>query len=665
MKKKHVIMIAFAVVALLASCSDNPGTTTMRLRLTTGSESNSRTLSPSDSSLLDISKYTITGTGPNGKTFTKSSDSDSVTIEGLTIGDWTVTAKGLNNANTEIVSGSLTFRLTATPTPQTIVLDTLIGTGSFRFNMDWSLCDVANPKVEAYLTGPDMSSKEVPLAVTVNTANKTAAMSESLAAGSYLLRVLLFDGTKQVAGLVEAVRISNGTSTEGNHVFHFNELGPNTLMYIKDATGVPIKGSLTVQDTPSEFVSETEYVCSFAFSSPESVHTDGLTIDWYYDGVFRQSSSLDSTGSSLAFTPMVGLHRIDAVVYNKKLGSTGSASYSFTTVPNGVNGELALLSSDAKGVMSVDPSSMVAALGGDRFVVVSPTAGRIYVCTVSSGTLNAVKTYDLSNFEWISDTKHVFSDATMDYVVFTDDYQGKESLSILRFDPSSNTLAPALRMVEWADEDYGIDFVDLSAAAFAPASGKLFVADAGNEFVYAFTVDGGSVTFTAFCDKKSAAFHGVCDMDASPDGSYVVYCAPSSTDFVATTIADDGGAFLNGAVSQSDSFPAQHVRYVNAQLVVKAGTGGLSTYKVVAGGSYTKHKTIDIPVLDLESDAGNFFYAVTTGDRIVSFEANGYEITQIGYVTLDAKPVSIALSNHYFAAVTEHGTIALFGIIEK
>jgi len=664
MKRNSMIIVAFVLVALLASCSDNPGTTTMRLILATGSESSSRTLSPSDSSLLDVSKYTITGTGPNGKTFTKSSDSDSVTIEGLTIGDWTVTAKGLNNANTEIVSGSLTFRLTATPTPQTIVLDTLIGTGSFRFSIDWSLCDVANPEVEAYLTGPDMKSKEVPLAVTVNPTTKTAVMSESLASGSYLLRVLLFDGNTQVSGLVEAVRISNGTSTEGSHAFHFNELGPNTLMYIKDATGVPIKGSLSVADAPNEFVSETEYSCVFAFGSPETVNSDGLTIEWYYDGKFVQSSSLDNTGSSLAFTPTVGLHRIDAVVYNKKLGSTGSASYSFTTVPNGVNGELSLLSDDAATSLTVDSSSMVAALSGDRFVVVAPSVGEIYLCTVSSGALNVVKKYGLSNFEWISDTKHVFSDPTMDYVVFTDDYQGKESISILYFDPTSNTLSNALRMVELAHEEYGIEFADLSAAAFSASMNMIFVADAGNEFAYAFEASGGSASILAFCDKMGAAFHGVCDMDVSPNGLYVVYCAESSTNFVSTNITGSGG-FVGGSLSATDSFATQHIRYANPQLVVKAGTGGLSTYKVVVGGAYTKHKTIDIPVLDLETDGGNYVYAVTRGNRIVSFEANGYELTQIGYVTLASAPVSIALTSGYFAAVTEAGTIALFGIIDK
>ena len=273
-----------AVLLLLAACSENPGTTTMRLVLSTESCEGSRTLLPSDSTLLDVTRYTVSGTGPNGKTFTKSSDNSSVEIEGLTIGEWTVTAKGLNREGTELVSGTKTFRLTSTATPQTIVLDTLIGTGSFSFSLDWSLCDVASPAMEVYLTGPDMSSDEVPLEITMNTMTKTATVSETLSAGSYKVRVLLKDGSQLVAGLVEAVRISNGTSTSGSHTFHFNELGPTTLMYFTDATGTPIRGNLTASGNPESFLDGLQYTYLFSFTEPDNVSTEGLSLDWYYDG---------------------------------------------------------------------------------------------------------------------------------------------------------------------------------------------------------------------------------------------------------------------------------------------------------------------------------------------------------------------------------------------
>ena len=85
MRKSLSMFLIVALVALLVSCSENPGTTTMKLILSTSSDGTSRTLLPSDSTLLDVTKYTISGTGPNGKTFTLNTDNSSVEIEGLII----------------------------------------------------------------------------------------------------------------------------------------------------------------------------------------------------------------------------------------------------------------------------------------------------------------------------------------------------------------------------------------------------------------------------------------------------------------------------------------------------------------------------------------------------------------------------------------------------
>lgn len=85
MRKSNALFIIVVFIALLVSCAENPGTTTMKLILSTSSDGVSRTLLPSDSTLLDVTKYTISGTGPNGKTFTVNTDNSSVEIEGLAI----------------------------------------------------------------------------------------------------------------------------------------------------------------------------------------------------------------------------------------------------------------------------------------------------------------------------------------------------------------------------------------------------------------------------------------------------------------------------------------------------------------------------------------------------------------------------------------------------
>lgn len=85
MRRFNAFLFVLIVVMLLVSCSENPGTTTMKLVLSTKVEEGSRTLLPTDSTLIDVTKYTVSGVGPNGKTFTRNTDSSSVEIEGVAI----------------------------------------------------------------------------------------------------------------------------------------------------------------------------------------------------------------------------------------------------------------------------------------------------------------------------------------------------------------------------------------------------------------------------------------------------------------------------------------------------------------------------------------------------------------------------------------------------
>ena len=184
MRRLNAIVGLLLLAMLLVGCSENPGTTTMRLLLSTGQNSGGRTLVPEDSSVLDVSRFTVSGEGPNGKRFTRSSDSSNVEVEGLVTGEWTVTAKGLNRDGTELVSGVETFDLSPSSDPRVIILDTLVGTGTLSLVFDWSLCEVSNPSVTVRLAGPDMGANESPIPVTVNKDAMTATVSETLPSGS-------------------------------------------------------------------------------------------------------------------------------------------------------------------------------------------------------------------------------------------------------------------------------------------------------------------------------------------------------------------------------------------------------------------------------------------------------------------------------------------------
>ena len=667
MKRLIAFFCVLAVLLFLVACSENPGTTTMRLVLSTESCEGSRTLLPTDSTLLDVTRYTVSGTGPNGKTFTKSSDSSSVEIEGLTIGEWTVTAKGLNREGTELVSGTKSFRLTSTATPQTIVLDTLIGTGSFSFSLDWSLCDVANPAMEVYLTGPDMRSDEVPLDFTLNTQTKTATITETLSAGSYKVRVLLKDGSQLVAGLVEAVRISNGTSTSGSHTFHFNELGPTTLMYFSDATGTPIRGTLSASGNPESFLDGLQYTYLFSFTEPDNVSTEGLSLDWYYDGnLVKSETSLTRSGSSLSQVVGNGVHRIDAVVYNKLLGSTGSAAYTFTVVPNGEVGEMALVNADAgNAIDSLDSSTIICPLPGEKFLVTVPNSAKMYICSVSSNALQVLKTYTGTNFGWLGNVKHVFSDSGMEYVIATDNYGGTENFTCLKFNAGANTLEEISGMrFEGRVPSYGIPFTNFTAAAFNPGSGFITVSDAGSYgYDYVLKVSGGTLTTAGTVKKKNSTYYNVSDMDYSPNGLYHVSTGSISAKFVSGSVTDLGS--LNHVCeSEAASSPMSKIRFVNNQTVIGANSLGLTSYKVVSASNYTKYKTIGMSVKDIAQDGANYFYVADNSRRIVSFSVSGYEVSQIGVTELESAICSICLSSRYLAVLTAQNDIALFQVIE-
>ena len=667
MKRLSAFFCVLTVLLLLVACSENPGTTTMRLVLSTESCEGGRTLLPSDSTLLDVTRYTVSGTGPNGKTFTRSTDNSSVEIEGLTIGEWTVTAKGLNREGTELVSGASTFRLTSTATPQTIVLDTLIGTGSFSFSLDWSLCDVSNPAMEVYLTGPDMGADEVPLEVTLNTQAKTAAISETLAAGSYKVRVLLKDGSQLVAGLVEAVRISNGTSTSGTHTFHFNELGPTTLMYFTDATGTPIRGSLSASGNPESFLDGLQYTYLFSFNDPDSVSTEGLSLDWYYDGsLVKSETSLTRSGSSLSQIVGNGVHRIDAVVYNKLLGSTGSAAYTFTVVPNGEVGEMALVNVDAgNAVGNVDSSTIISPLPGGKFLVTTPNSAKMYICAVSSNALQVLKTYSGTNFDWLGNVKHVFSADAMDYVIMTDNSGGTENFTCLKFNSGANTLEEISGMrFTGRVPSYGIPFTNFTAAAFNPTLGFITLSDAGSYgYDYVFKVANGTLTTAGTVKKTSSTYYNVSDMDYSSNGLYHVATGPISSKFVSGSVTELGS--LNQTYeSEAASSPMAKIRFVNNQTVIGANSVGLTSFKVVSGSTYTKYKTIGMSVRDIAADGSNYFYVADNSRRIVSFSVSGYEVTQLGVTELEDAISSICLSSCYLAVLTSQNDIVLFQVIE-
>lgn len=653
------------LVLAFSSCSENPGTTTMKLVLSTDKGAVSRTLLPQDSTVLDVTKYTVSGTGPHGRKFTKNSDVSSVEIEGLATGTWSVTAKGLNRDGTELVTGSVTFELSASSDPVTIVLDTLVGTGSFTMVLDWTLCEVSNPGVTVYLSGPEVNAEETPLPVTLNRDAKTATVSESLASGSYKIRAILKDGQQQVAGLVEALRVSNGSATSGSYTFHLDSEGPSSLTYMNDASGVPLRGSLSVSNDSGVFYDGETYTCTFSFMDPSTVDTENMWIEWYRDGTLVKAHEVKKAGSSYDLEARIGAHRLDVVVYNRNAGSTGSASYTFNVVPNGVTGEMTLLNPDAgSGIGTLDEDAVITPLPGGMFLVVTPNSAKAYICTVSSMALQVVKTYDSGNFEWLGRTKLVISDPEREYVVFTDDYGNTENITCLHFNQGSRTLEVIAGMRFTGQVPaYGIPFTRFTTAAYNTTAGFVYLVDSGTNGYDTFMKESGNTMSAGGMYRKHSNHFTVSDLDISPDGHFAVYGGAGSSKFVSTLISDLGT--LTYHVESEDAlYPLKFIRFLNNQTVAAVDENGITSYKVVSKNPFTKYKRIEIGVADFVQDSGNYFYVADLGKHLVSYSVSGYEISQLGSTTLESQIRKLCLNEEYLVALTADNRIALFRVIE-
>ncbi len=665
-KKMRRLMLFLGVLllaSLLASCSENPGTTTMKLVLSTDQNSGGRTLLPEDSSVLDVTKYSVSGTGPHGGKFTKNSDVSSVEVEGLATGSWTVIAKGLNRDGTELITGSATFELSSSSDPVTIVMDTLVGTGSFKMVLDWSLCDVAKPSVVVYLSGSEADSQETTIPATLNKDSMTATVSESLASGSYRIRAVLMDGQQQVAGLVEALRISNGSRTSGSYTFHLDSEGPSSLTYMNDASGAPLRGSLSVTNDNGLFYDGVSYSCAFSFAEPSEVDVREMKIEWYYDGILVKSQDMEKGGSTYDIDARIGAHRLDAVVYNKIAGSTGSASYTFNVVPNGVTGEMILLNPDAaQDIGTIDFKTIISPLPGNMYLVVTPNSAKAYICTVSSMCLQVVKTYDANNFEWLGRTKKVFSHPDSCYVIFSDDLGDTNNFTILRFNQGSRVLENiAGKRFQYKIQDR-IPIGGLNAAAFN-WKGYIYLTDAntvGVNFGLKEVNNSPEIVSYYSIGKDNT---NACDIDVSPDGNRVVHTGQWGNWFISNLVNTEGTVYYPTMTEESTA-PPRWVRFLNNQTVAAVDEANITTFKTTSDGVYSRYKSFSIETVDIAQDGGNYFYIADSSKNLVSFSVSGYEIAQIGQTALESQISRICLNGQYLAALTEDDHIALFKVIE-
>ncbi len=353
MKEKTIIALIILSILLFISCKEENDIGTLRLVLETES---SKTLQKSvepQASANRISKYNVSGKGAGGKTFSKDSLSRSITLDGISTGEWEISASAISQGGNIILSGNKTVRFAGGDSKETITLYEKAGKGSAEITVE-GLGNLEKPTIQVTLEkigkntdviATTENNKETKASadsdrikksektITDRDKQKNASKSEDvyftetyvpkartnsysfeikeLDSGCYIMNISLSDDATLISSLAETIRICNNTSSLG--IIDFTPLhassrpsydDQNNLTAEKKAE-IPVSNGRILRFSVSYplYSPETGSKCTMHLASNEDnvsfqPLTDDIKILWYADGILKQTVSLQKKAQS-------------------------------------------------------------------------------------------------------------------------------------------------------------------------------------------------------------------------------------------------------------------------------------------------------------------------------------------------------------------------------
>jgi len=662
-----VVLVIILTFFLFVSCDDsNQATGSLKLILKIG-ETGSRSLLPEDT-CLDVTRYVVTGEGPGGKTFSVNSESSAITVEGLNIGEWTITAKGLNNNNLELVKGVVVHEITKNSSPATIILNQLVGNADFHIEISWASSDVPNPELTVYLQGPEKSTTERILNMNVDYTNKTASYSERLASGSYTLRAVLKSGDVVAAGLVEAVRIVNGIPTNGNLDLDFQSYSNSSgTLFIANNSGIPVTGHLTGLESEEE--SNKDKTVGFEVDD-DFKNYDGLQIQWFLDGNPQgEVKTLTEEGDSIVINTHPGSHRLDVVVSNDKLGSTGSVTFPFTSIVSGNQGQLVKISEMTNGTngLNVSNDTIIAPLPGERFLIATPSLSSIQICRVANNNLSVLRNLGPLDFSWIPDIKMITSDVNSGVLAFYDTEGGK-CVTFMKFIPDTNDIALLSDSSRFVNEiKKGLTIQKVDALVLNNALRSAYIIDSVAKKIHFFSYANGGLQRKGMSSLLSVPedYTQVKSCCFSKSGTNLAMVVDNKEDFLINPVADNVGFLSTFNQFSATLVDPSVIKFVRDDAVLIGTEGKLKKYSFY-GDSFTLDQTIDVEADKLVvSDLYKYIYASAKAQNLVyCFSENSEgEIEENGQCEFSSTPSQIVLNGAYFLVLTNNAHLSLCRVV--
>jgi len=263
--------------------------------------------------------YDISGTSPNGDTFSFSSAQPPVTASNLEPGNWTITVNGKNTQGTIIAMGEQTTTLVPGQSQSVDIAVTPVdGYGSRDLTLFWTESDTIDPSITAELV-PETGSS-IPLTFNIDPPGTATYTGSDIPTGYYTLVVQLLEGGTLTMGAVEVVRVVDGQTTSGIFEFYdINLLEGSIQVNITPVMYDPI--AVTISGQIAEF-GAGGFMTVDAFVPPE---TDNVVYVWYINGNSVATGAYYTTPTDLA----PGVYRIDVTAFTSDGSSAGSATYTF------------------------------------------------------------------------------------------------------------------------------------------------------------------------------------------------------------------------------------------------------------------------------------------------------------------------------------------------
>ncbi len=316
-QRNRLILLAAFVVAAIVMLSGCDPVATMgegTLSIALGS-SRSLTLLPEID--MQIATYTISGSGPNGGSFTEGGFGGSVFERaGLAVGDWSIVVDGYNVGGTRIGTAvvELTIRKNQT-TSATATLRPLEGTGTFSGTVSWTDSQGVLSDPQVWVTvrdeeGDDIQGISIPTRLDVE--GSTASGSAQLPAGWYEVTVGLYEGVAGGDAMVVwqgvlALRIVAGQTTSGTLDIPEGQIRLGTggvSIVIEEDMDNPLVVGFSGMPESVEAGGTVALTSTGTYSGSEQYR-------WYVNGV-RQT---DETTSSFSHTfDEVGTHTVSLLV---------------------------------------------------------------------------------------------------------------------------------------------------------------------------------------------------------------------------------------------------------------------------------------------------------------------------------------------------------------